>query len=106
MFTVRIAEPAQYDMQEQRDWWAEHRSAEQAARWHQQFFQALLQLEETPARFSLASENGIWPFEVRQLNFGVGRKPTHRAVFTIRDNEVIVLRIRHFAQDSLTADEI
>jgi plasmid stabilization system protein ParE len=106
MFAVRIAQPARQDLQEQHDWWAEHRSAEQAARWYQQFFRALLQLEEAPTKFSLAAESGVWPFEIRQLNFGIGRRPTHRALFRVKNNEVIVLRVRHLAQDSLTTDDI
>jgi plasmid stabilization system protein ParE len=66
----------------------------------------LLQLEEVPAKFSLAPERGVWTFEIRQLNFGIGRRPTHRALFRIKDDEVVVLRIRHLAQDFLTADEL
>ncbi len=106
MFTVEVTYPARQDMQEQHDWWAENRSAEQAARWYADFFRTLLDLEANPERYPRASEDGLWPFIVRQLNFGLGRKPTHRAVFTVRDSVVYVLRVRHLAQSELTADDL
>jgi len=106
MHAVFIAEPARLDLQQHHNWWAEHRSAEQAARWYAGFFKALLQLEAHPERFRKAPEDGLWPFVVRQLNFGIGRRPTHRALFVVRSNEVVVLRVRHLAQDALSADEL
>ena len=35
-----------------------------------------------------------------------GRRPTHRAVFTIRGEEVVVLTVRHVAQPDLSPDDI
>lgn len=106
MYTVLVTEPAHRDMQEQRDWWAEHRSAEQAVRWYADFFRALLTLEKSPELHPRAAEDGLWPFAVHQLNFDLGRQPTHRALYVIRKTEVIVLRIRHLAQASLTFEDI
>lgn len=57
-------------------------------------------------RCPLAQENGTFPFEVRQLNFGLGRKATHRAVFTVRPDMILVLRVRHLAQNELTLDDL
>ena len=106
MYTVLVAEPARLDIQDQQNWWAEHRSADQAARWYAGFFQALLQLETNPELFRRAPEDGLWPFTVRQLNYGLGRRATHRALFVVRKNEVVVLRVRHLAQDALTSDDV
>ena len=106
MYTVVLAAPARLDLQEMHDWWAEHRSVDQAARWYAEFFRALLQLEADPARFRRAPEDGLWPFVVRQLTFGLGRRPTHRALFVVREKDVVVQRIRHLAQGSLTSDDI
>jgi hypothetical protein len=52
----------------------------------------------------LAPENERFPYEVRQLNFGIGRKPTHRIVYTIRPREVVILRVRHLAQQNIDVD--
>ena len=106
MYSVLVSKPAQRDAQEHYDWWAEHRSAEQAVRWYAAFYKALLKLEKNPERFPLAAENGTALFQLRQLNFGLGARPTHRAVFVIRDSDIVVLRVRHLAQDALTDDDL
>src|SRR4051812_32795855 len=85
-YEVVITPRAEQEAQANRDWWAQNRSAEQAARWYDEFFRAALSLEENPQRCALAAENGRFPYEVRQLNFGVGHKSTHR-LFTIRTND-------------------
>jgi hypothetical protein len=61
-------------------------------------------LEHNPERFALAAENDRFPYEIRQLNFGIGRKPTHRLVYTIRPREVVVLRLRHLAQEAIEVE--
>jgi plasmid stabilization system protein ParE len=61
-------------------------------------------LEHNPECCALAPENGRFRYEIRQLNFGIGRKPTHRLVYTIRPNEVVILRMRHLAQHEIEPD--
>jgi len=46
------------------------------------------------------------PYPARQLTYGIGNKPTHRAVFEVRGDTVYVVAIRHLAQDDLTIDEL
>jgi plasmid stabilization system protein ParE len=106
MFHVVITAPAARDLQEQHDWWAANRSELQAARWYRGLSKAIKSLRSHPTRFALARESKRWPFEVRQLTFGLGRRPTHRAVFRIEGNDVLVLRARHLAQAKLDIGEI
>ena len=87
-------------------WWAEHRSADQAARWYNGFMNRLLTLESNPARCPLAPENDSFPFEVHNLLYGLSNKPTHRALFTIRPDMVYVFAIRHAAQQPITPDDL
>lgn len=87
-------------------WWSEHRSAEQAARWMEGFEEALSTLQEDPERFALAPEDDAFSFIVRQLLYGLGRKKTHRAVFEVRDDQVLVHAIRHLAQADLSPDDL
>jgi plasmid stabilization system protein ParE len=94
LLTLRASEEAQSI----HDWWAKHRSREQADRWYEVFWQSILSLEQDPERCALARENGRWPYELRQMNFGLGSRPTHRIVFTMRYDRVVVLRVRHLAQ--------
>ena len=98
---VLITERAQHEAQDNHDWWAEHRSAEQAAQWYTEFLKAAASLSENPERCSLAVEDDRFPYEIRQLNFGIGRKTTHRIVYAIRPRDVVVLHVRHLAQDAI-----
>jgi len=101
-YKVIITLRAEQEAQANRDWWAANRSAEQAARWYEEFISAVLSLEHEPNRFTLAPESGRFPHEVRQLNFGISRRPTHRILYVIRTDDVVILRVRHLAQDELS----
>jgi plasmid stabilization system protein ParE len=101
IYKVIILPLAEQEAQANHDWWAANRSTEQAARWYEAFAESVLSLEQKPDRCALAPENGQFPYEVRQLNFGIGSKPTHRIVYTIRPGDVVVLRVRHLAQDEI-----
>jgi len=87
-------------------WWAENRSAEQAANWFNGFVAALKSLGANPYRCPLAAEDSLFPYEIRQLNFGLGSKPTHRALYTIRPDRVYVFLIRHLSQQTITPDDL
>jgi plasmid stabilization system protein ParE len=105
-YHVVILPKAKIQLYEAARWWAINRSAEQAARWLDGFEEALASLENEPERFSTARENDAFPFTVRQLPYGLGRKKTHRAVFEVRGNQVIVHSIRHLAQDDLAPENL
>jgi plasmid stabilization system protein ParE len=106
MHQVLLTQRAQDELDQAHDWWAENRSSEQANRWYVEFLQAMLTLENAPQRWPLAPENEFFPYEVRQLNFGLGSRPTHRALYTVRPDVVVILRVRHLAQEPLSADDI
>ena len=106
MRDVLITDCAQGELDGAHDWWAEHRSAEQANRWYCGFLEELKSLTNDAERFPLAAESRLFPYDVRQLNYGLGNKPTHRALFTIRHEQVVILRVRHLAQKPLSAGDI
>jgi plasmid stabilization system protein ParE len=103
---VRLADQAFDDIAACHRWWAINRSREQADRWHDACETTVGSLTENPARCTRAAESESFPFEVRQLSFGVGRRPTHRVVFTIRPDCVFVLRVQHLAQQELSPDDL
>jgi|ERR1043165_8860790 plasmid stabilization system protein ParE len=105
-FRVVITEQAEREMQSAFNWWAEHRSKSQADRWYAGFAKAIADLSENPERHSQSRETDRFTYEIRDLLFGIGRRLTHRAVFTIRGEEVVVLTIRHVAQQDLSPDDI
>ena len=101
MFEVVLTQRAVDEIEQSREWWANNRSVEQANRWYNEFINALLKLEKDPERFSFAPENNKFNLSIRQLNFGLANKPTHRAIYIIKPDQVVVLRIRHLSQENL-----
>ena len=73
--------------------------------WFRGFMNAIATLQKYPQRCALATEHEIFPEEVRQLLYGKS-KNRYRVLFTIRDNTVYLLCIRHSAQQPLTLDEL
>ncbi len=102
MFEVILTKLAMDELERSHAWWAANRSVEQANRWYDGFIKALLTLEENPERFSLAPEHNKFRMPVRQFNYGLGNKTTHRALYLVRADKVIVLRIRHLSQQNLS----
>jgi len=106
-FQVILLPRAEQQLCEAALWWSEHRNLDQALRWLEGFESAIQSLTENPARVGFARENDAFPFGLRQLNYGLGKHPTHRAVFEIHeDSTVLVHAIRHLAQDEISPDEI
>lgn len=54
----------------------------------------------------MAHENDAFPFCVRQLVYGLGRTKTHRALFEVRDDRVVIFAIRHLAQADVTPEDL
>lgn len=87
-------------------WWSEKRSAEQAFKWLTSFEKTLQALSQNPQRHRQARENAEFDRDLREIYYGLGKRFTHRAVFEIRENEVVVYSIRHLAQTDLTPDDL
>ena len=107
-YGVFITSRAKLQLAESAHWWAEHRSIDQAAGWLDGFEQAIARLADSPEQHGLARENSLYelPYPVRQLVYGLGTKPTHRAVFEVRGDIVYVIAIRHLAQGDLARVEL
>lgn len=105
MHDVVLTVRAEAELQEAHAWWSAHRSPAQADRWYTGFVRQLLTLETDPERHPYAPENEFFPYELRQLHYGLGRRPTHRAIFTVRPEKVVILRVRHLAQKPLAPED-
>jgi plasmid stabilization system protein ParE len=101
MFEVVLTQRAVDEIEQAQAWWANNRSIEQANRWYNEFINVLLRLGKDPQRFPFAPENNKFNLSIRQLNFGLANKPTHRAIYVIKADQVVVLRIRHLSQENL-----
>jgi plasmid stabilization system protein ParE len=104
---ILIIDPRARDqLTEAFSWWADHRSSEQAGRWLAGIERAISRLEENADQHPLAAESRRFPEEVRQLNFGLGRRPTHRILFSIRRDSIYVFSVRHVAQGEIHPDDL
>ena len=100
---VLVTRQAEQELQEAADWIARD-APDTAEQWFGRFVEALLTLGENPQRCGLARENDQFPFELRQLLYG--RRRNHRVLFTIREDAVVVLSIRHAAQRELKPEDL
>ena len=105
-YTVLVSARASEELEASARWWAEHRSAFQAQRWYDGFILAIRSLQTDPEQYPLANESDQFPYAIRQLVYGLGRSRTHRAVFTIREDSVVVLSIRHLAQQDIDSEDL
>ncbi len=105
-FRVVVSPRARIKLLEIATWWGEHRSGEQAALWLDGWRQVWQKLSESPDGFPLIPEHEHLGIDARHFLYWLGRKKTHRAVFTVFENTVIVHTIRHLAQDDLKSSDI
>jgi plasmid stabilization system protein ParE len=76
------------------------RNPDAAHRWLAGIERAILSLTNLPERCPLAPENEFFEEEIRELFYR--KEPgRYRILFTIRGDEIHVLRVRHGARDTL-----
>ena len=109
-YRLEITQAAEDELHSIAAWWAAERSAEQAGRWLAGFQTQLSSLAQMPTRCPLAAETGLLSLELRELHYGLSGRATHRAVFTIIEDEadcrVVILAIRHVSRDRLRAENL
>ncbi len=85
--------------------WAAQRAPHTAASWLDRFESSLQSLEHHPSRCGLAREHGKVDVELREFLFGQ-RPSVFRAIFTIDDDTVRILRIRRAQRRPLTHQDL
>ncbi len=96
-----IVEPtADRGIREAFRWITEHRSPAAAAKWFNALEKVIQTLGTHPHRGPIATENDKFPEEIRELLHG-RRRQKYRVIFTIREDAVHVLYVRHGAQDEI-----
>jgi len=105
-FSVTILPRAEADIERNARWWAEHHDADQAVKWFYAARQQILSLKQMPESNGLSAENAEFPYEIRDKLIGLGSRRSYRAIFTIRDDEVLVLAVLRSAQDSLSPSDV
>jgi plasmid stabilization system protein ParE len=86
------------------EWYCANYSKEYADRWYDGISKAVESITANPLLCHKARESHLAPFELYEFLFGK-RRYKHRILFTIENDAVIILRIRHSAQRDLTGDD-
>ena len=101
-YLVELSDLAKSEIDENYAWWLANRSPAQADRWLKQISRRISSIADDPFRFALAPESVIFPFEMRQMLFSIGRRPTHRIVFQVRGNTIEVYSVKHVSRKGPT----
>lgn len=95
-----LLQPEAYEGMESAYRYIEEQSPERAHEWVVGLMDAIRTLKVMPRRCPLAREDAFFPEEIRQLLYGKGRS-TYRILFTLEEDVVSILHIRHSAQETL-----
>ena len=101
---VQILQHARIEIRLHHAWMQKNISRTPADKWYEGIRARISTLENNPATWPLADESATLDFELRVILYRRGRH-VHRILFEIDGDTVFVHRVRHAAQDSLTADD-
>jgi len=98
-YRVELSDQAERDMEAA--WlWISERSPSGATNWWNGLARTILALELHPLRHPKAPESAVFREDIRQAIYG-RRNARYRILFTVRENRVIVLHVRHGARKVL-----
>ena len=102
-YRIVIEPTAEWEIRSAVRWKTENASPTVAARWYNGLIRKIETLRHHPTRCPLAAESDRFDEEIRELLHGRGGKRVHRhrILFTIRDDAVHILYVRHTARDEL-----
>ena len=80
--------------------WLEEYNPDYADPWFRDLMNTIATLQDKPKRCAFARENDDFAQEIRQLLYGKGRNK-YRVIFTIEEDIVYILYVRHSAQSSI-----
>lgn len=102
---VVLTETAQQQMNAAADWYAEQNPTV-AAKWFNGLIARLNFLSDNPEQYAVARESEFLPVELRQMLYGSGKRITHRVLFVIREQRIVVYQIRHVAMPDIAAEDL
>ncbi|MCG8585969.1 MAG: type II toxin-antitoxin system RelE/ParE family toxin [Pirellulales bacterium] len=109
-FRVQLSSRARREFFDAAGWWAEHRDVDQAARWIGGLEAKIESLRDDPLQHPVIHEHDLyeWKHTYRRILFGLGRRPTHRAIYRVDDDlqTVFVVSIRHASQADIAPEDV
>jgi plasmid stabilization system protein ParE len=82
--------------------WIDAEAPHNAAKWFAGLFDAIASLESFPERCPLAPENDMFEEEIRVHLYRMSS--VYRILFTIQDDRVVVLYVRHSARQPVAPE--
>ena len=101
MLSTKLQPEAEEDIFRNLLWWAQHHSTDEALEWHLVVQKQIKQISLNPESFPISIENDAFPYEIRDALIGKGRRGSYRAIFTVTDDTIVVLRVLRAAQGHL-----
>jgi plasmid stabilization system protein ParE len=98
-YRVEVSVRALTEARQARDWMAREAPG-RAARWYEGLLDKIDSLADQPTRCPIAPENDDFAIEIRQLLYG-RRRGVYRVLFTVHEDIVTVLYVRHGARQWL-----
>ncbi|WP_373479193.1 type II toxin-antitoxin system RelE/ParE family toxin [Geminocystis sp.] len=83
--------------------WLKNVNPAYADQWFRDLMDTIATLQDKPRRCTRARENEYFPEEIRQLMYGKSRNK-YRIIFTIIEDIVYILYVRHSSQSSIKFD--
>jgi plasmid stabilization system protein ParE len=99
-YRIELTATARADIRDAARWLRDQASQAVADRWLAGLHKTFGTLETAVSRCPLAAENDKFPEEIREMLYGK-RTNKYRIIFTIRDDTVVVLYVRHGARDEV-----
>jgi plasmid stabilization system protein ParE len=106
-YRVRLLRRARQDVDAILSWIAnERKSPKGAADWLSRYEEVATGLAHWPESHGLALEDEFDDRELRQFLFKTRRGRMYRGIFTIQDDEVLILRVRGPGQQVVDPDDL
>ena len=99
-YRVELTAVAKADIREATRWLRDQASQAVADKWLAGLYRTINTLATRPLRCPVAAENDRFPEEIRELLYG-RKKNKRRIIFTVRDDAVYILYVRHGARDEI-----
>jgi plasmid stabilization system protein ParE len=102
-YRIELAATARADIHAQARWLRENVSPAAATKWLDGLYRAIDTLQTRPLRCPVAAESDGFPEEIHELLYGRRGKRIHkhRIIFTVHEDAVYVLYVRHTARGEL-----
>ena len=104
--SIKLQPEAEEDLLRNQLWWATNHSTEQVLELHLVVQSQIRLIGSHPESYPLSRKNEDFPYEIRDALIGKGKRGSYRAVFTVNDDTVVVLRVLRAAQGHLRPTDI